>query len=144
MAMAADEYFENQVLTASAERLHLMVVEGALRFARLGLEAMDQKDFSTAHVALDRSQKCVNELLIGLKADVNPELVDKLKSLFVFIHHSLMLADFTHNSQQIRDAIRIIELHRETWLTLMSRLKSELVSSRGSDSDEPAVTSWLT
>ena len=37
---AADQYLETQVLTAPPEQLHMLVVDGALRFARLGVQAL--------------------------------------------------------------------------------------------------------
>ena len=47
------EYLETQVLTASPEQLHLMVIDGALRFARYGLISLEQDDIEEAHEAFE-------------------------------------------------------------------------------------------
>lgn len=143
MRMAADEYFETQVMTASRERLHLMVIDGALRFARHGADTLAAQDFSTAHLALSRSRECVNELIVSLKPEPDPVLADRLKSLFLFVHHNLVQADLTHDPRHVQDGIRILEMHRDTWITLMDRLQQDRAAGRAGAEGETPVTSWL-
>ena|SRR5579872_5916448 len=125
MRTAAREYLETQVLTASPERLHLMVVDAAIRFARKGEEALEAADYATACSALDRARSCVNELLAGINSDPNPELAERLKALFLFVHRNLVQADLTHDAKLVRDGLSILETHRETWLALMKQLHPE-------------------
>ena len=54
MSTVANAYLETQVMTASPHRLHLMVVDAAIRFARQGEAALKVKDYETAFHALDR------------------------------------------------------------------------------------------
>ena len=62
----ANEYLEMRVTTAPRPMLHLMVVEGAIRFAKIGCQALENKDYETSHFALCRSRACVNELIFWL------------------------------------------------------------------------------
>src|SRR5436305_14813134 len=89
MRTVAGAYLDSKALTASPERLHLMVVDAAIRFARKGEAALAEKNYEAAYFALDRSRSCVGELLGGISPDPNPELADSLKALFVFVHASL-------------------------------------------------------
>ena len=134
------EYLETQVLTATPYRLHLMVVDGALRFARTGLSAMESGDWETLDLALSRSRDCVSELLSGLRSETPSDLVDSVKSLFAFVYRSLALADPERNPQRIADAIRVLEMHRETWIELGEQL------GRPTDENIPAphARSWTT
>jgi flagellar protein FliS len=144
MQTVASAYLESQASTASPERLHLMVVDAAIRFARKGEEALAGKNYEAAYFALDRSRLCVGELLSGINADPNPELAERLKALFVFVHASLTRADVEREPRLVRDALAILERHRQTWLDLMERL----VDDRSSGTAPPAVAagehSWTT
>lgn len=132
------EYLESQVLTASPYRLHLMVVDGAVKFARRARLALEENDISAMHVALDRSRACVAELISGLRDAGDRDLIDSLKALFAFVYRSLALADPQRNVRLIDDAIRVLEIHRETWIELGERLPKDTESA----APAPHVLSW--
>ena len=121
----ADEYLETQILTSPPARLHLLVVEGSLRFARRAGQALRVRDFETAHDSLNRARDCVNELLTGLNPDTQPELMDQLKALFLFVHRNLVAADLQRDPTAVDNAIRILEIHRDTWQELLDKLSGE-------------------
>jgi flagellar protein FliS len=135
MRAVANAYLETQVLTASPERLHLMVVDAAIRFARQGQAALEARHIEAAFLALDHCRTCVTEILSGINSDLNPELAERLKGLFVFVQRNLVLADVERNPQYVRDALAVLESHRRTWEALMDRLQQERSSRRGSDAD---------
>lgn len=125
MANATEEYLLTSVMTAPPERLHLLVVEAALRYARIGREALEARRRDRSFAALSKSRECVAEMLSSLRSDLNPELADRLKSLFLFCHGQLLRADLEQEPQHASDAIRILEIHRDTWLELISRLAKD-------------------
>lgn len=120
--MNGNDYLENQVLTAKPHQLHLMVVDGALRFARKALEATESRQFEHAHFALDRSRDLVAELIGGLDSGQQPEMIEQLKALFVFVYENLNHADVKQEASYINNAIKVLEIHRESWYELMERL----------------------
>jgi flagellar protein FliS len=144
MPTVASAYLESRALTASPERLHLMVVEAAIRFARKGEAALAEKNYEAAYFALDRSRSCVGELLGGINADPNPELADRLKALFLFVHASLTRADLERDPQLVRDALAILETHRQTWLDLMGSLVDERQSGGTPQPVAAGENSWTT
>jgi flagellar protein FliS len=144
MHSVASAYLESQALTASPERLHLMVLEAAIRFARKGEAALVEKNYEAAYFALDRSRSCVGELLGGINADPNPELAESLKALFVFVHASLTRADVEREPQLIRDALAILESHRQTWLNLIESLVDERSSRQTEQAVAAGENSWTT
>ncbi len=121
----ADQYLETQVLTAPPEQLHMLVVDGGLRFARLGLQALNEQNYDLSHESFSRSREFVNELIAGIQEEGNPELADQLRGLFGFVHRALIAADGDRDTKQAADAITILEQHRDTWVQLCSRLKQE-------------------
>ena len=118
-----DSYLEAEVMTASPYRLHLLTVEGAIRFAKQAVEALERKDLETAHFALNTSRGLVGELIGGLDETQAPEMVGHLKAIFVFTYRNLALADMEHDSTRIHSALRILNLHRETWIALQDQLR---------------------
>lgn len=129
MRNAADEYLYNQVMTATPARLHLMVVDASLRFARQSIEAMKAGDSAQAFAALNRSRACVNEMALSVNDEPNPELAKNFKSLLAYVYKHLALADFQQNVVLIEESIRILEIHRDTWIELLDRQSREQSSS---------------
>ncbi len=126
----ADPYLSTQVLTASPYRLHLMVVEGAIRFARLGASSLEENDLEMAHQALGKSRDFVAELLGGLKEEYEPLLAARMKQLFLFAYARLAEGDRDQNIQKVQEALRILEIHHETWQELGQTLQTVPAESR--------------
>jgi flagellar protein FliS len=145
MPSVANPYLETQVMTASAERLHQMVVDAAIRFARQAEQALDQADYEGAFHALRRSRDCVNEILVGITTDPDPEFAERLRALFVFIYQNLMHADLTRNAELVRDALAILETHRDTWLQLIESIQKGKPDQSVAEPERfPGSRSWST
>ena len=120
------QYLETEVLTATPYRLHLLALDGAIRFARQAEQALSRRDFEASHLALSQSRDLVGELLGGLDDEKSPELVDNLKTLFVFAYRNLAHADMMQDATAIHRALRVLTLHRETWTALQSHLLQDV------------------
>ena len=120
-----DEYVESKVTTATPYHLHLMVIDGAIRFAQAAETALEQRKYAEARARLDLARRFVAEMLAGLDAAQFPEVVDKLKALFVFVLRNLVNGDLRRDPSLVADALTILRSHRETWLALAERLKQE-------------------
>ena len=142
MKTVANSYRETEVMTASPERLHLMVVEAAVRFARQGEAALRVKDYDVSYHALSQCRSCVSEIIGGISNDPNPELAERLKALFAFAYRNLVQADLLHDPQPACEVLKILEAHRQTWLELMARLQQEQAENRRPVVGETAATSW--
>jgi flagellar protein FliS len=136
------EYLEAQVLTASPHRLHLLVVDGAIRHAKRALEALDGSRWEELDTALSRSRDCVTELVGGLNAEPTPDLTERMQALFTFVYRSLVLADLERSPARIRDALRILEIHRATWVELGEELARR--HAVGESVPSPHARSWTT
>lgn len=125
---ASKEYLRNAVMTASPEQLQLMLLDGAIRFATRGIEAIRARDIEAMFNALDRAQRIVLELTNGLRREVNPELVDQMSALYAFIFRRLVEGNLHRDVQAVEDALRILRHQRETWALLIEKLKQEAPS----------------
>ncbi len=137
------EYLRTKVLTASPEELHLMLYDGAIRFAEEAKTALMEGDLEKAHTALVRAQNIVLEMSSGLDHSVDPELCAKMSSLYNFIYRRLIEANLKREVSPIDDALKILNYQRETWVLLIEKLGEEqkvgrLIASVGPRTAEPA------
>ena len=135
MQSLTDDYLETKVATATQHQLHLLVVDGAIRYALAAESALERRKFDEAGEALAQARRFVGELLSGLDASRLPELVDRLKALFLFVHHSFVTAGLRHDSRLVHDAIVVLRMHRDTWLALGERLKEEAATKATPESE---------
>lgn len=124
-ARARQEYLKGAVTSASQEQLHLMLIDGAIRFATRGVEAIQARDAEATFNAMDRAQRIVLELINGLRREVNPELVDRMTSVYNFIYRRLVDATLHRDPGAAEDALRILRHERETWALLIEKLATE-------------------
>ncbi|MBU0638147.1 MAG: flagellar export chaperone FliS, partial [Planctomycetes bacterium] len=124
-ANASHEYLKNAVLTATPEQLQLMLLDGAIRLATRGQEAIRANDIEGSYNALERAQRIVLELSAGLRPEVNPELVEQMAALYNFIYRRLVDANMQRDEDAVDDALRILRHQRETWALLIEKIAKE-------------------
>jgi flagellar protein FliS len=122
---ASHEYLRNAVHTARPEQLQLMLLDGAIRFATRGKEALAAKRFEDAYNAFERAQKIVCELQAGMRREVQPELVDQMGALYTFIYARIVEASFQRDPALVDEALRILQHQRETWALLIDKIARE-------------------
>lgn len=116
-----DEYFTTQVLTAPAQKLHLMLIEAAIRAAEQAQAAWNDEDRGVPCEALIRAQECVAQLLAGLNRDCGLDLVNKLAGLYAFVLRRLRDANLRRDAQALDEALKILKMERDTWRMVCQR-----------------------
>jgi flagellar protein FliS len=119
---AAQEYLAARVMTASPKSLHLLVVDGALRHMARAEELLDGGDRNAAHAALNDARAFVGELLAGLSTDAVDEMTLNVKTLFTFVYRRLVEAEIYGDAAKVRDASKVLRVHRDTWTELLTRM----------------------
>ena len=140
----AQEYLAARVLTAPPQTLHLLVVEGALRHARRAEAALTASDTDAASAALIEARAYLGELIGGLNEQAAPELVGRVKGLFVFAYRRLAEAELHRNPANVADAIRVLQQHRDTWKSLLEQLTQETAPVAANVVDSGGVPETLT
>ena len=137
MSQAKDNaYLRDAVMTATPEQLQLMLYDGAIRFAKQGKEAIQNKDFETSFNKLTAAQNIMIEMQNGLNFEVNHELCGRMASIYQFLYSKLVDACVNRDTSAIDDALRVLGIERETWQILVDKLQKE--RQAGQDpTDEP-------
>jgi flagellar protein FliS len=114
-------YLESKVRTASPQRLHLLLIEGAIRFGRQADEALRRGDKVAASAHLLRVIDIVGEMLAGMRS-TKSELNEKIADLYWFIFRRVSEAKINVEPAPLAEALRLLEFERQTWQLACEKL----------------------
>lgn len=117
------EYLKSAVMTATPEKLQLMLYDGAIRFARQAREALAVRNYEVSCEKLLRTQQIVTAMQDGLRPEVNATLCKQMSDLYGFIYARLVDANTRHDVAAVDEALQILEHQRETWRLLMEKTR---------------------
>jgi flagellar protein FliS len=133
-ANPANAYLRTKVMTASPEELRLMLLDGAIKFARQGREGLATKNYEASYNGISQSRDIVLELLTTIKPQYDPELCERVKAVYTFIYSEMVTASMEKSVPKLDSVIKLLEYERETWALLME----QLVTERAKAPSEPA------
>jgi flagellar secretion chaperone FliS len=107
-------YLESKVLTAPPQRLHLMLIEGAIRFGRQAAEALERGDEAAAAGPLLRVIDIVGEMLAGVR-EQKSELNQRLVEVYWFVFRRATEAKINTDRAALEESLRLLEFERQTW-----------------------------
>lgn len=108
-------YKNNSVNYASREQLLLMLVEGAVKFAKIGRQAILDKDIKRAHENIVKTQDIVYELMVTLDIEKGGDWAVSLMSVYEFITRKLVDANMKKDIAILDEIIPLIEEIRDIW-----------------------------
>lgn len=121
---ASKEYLRNAVQTATPEQLHLMLYDGAIRFATQAKDAIEAGNIEETYNLITRAQKILLEMENGLKPEIDPEITGQMSALYSFVYRKLVDANINRDADCVEDALKILRYQRETWVMLMEKVQS--------------------
>lgn len=118
------QYLESKVLTAPSHRLHLMLIEGAIRYGREAEIALRTGDVVAADVPSMKMIDVIGELLVGVrqsKTDLNQTIAE----FYLFLFRIVGEAKVNDDPDKIAEVLRLLEFERETWQLVCDKLGNE-------------------
>ena len=137
MNETANAYLRTKVMTAPREELRLMLLDGALRFARMARDGLEQKDFEKIYEGFSNCRNIVLELGESIRPDPDPELAKNMKSVYTFIYGELVKASMNKDAEKLDKTIELLEYERETWAQFMEKLERERQAGAAAPADGP-------
>lgn len=110
-----NSYRENEVFTASREELVLMLYDGALKFMRFGLLAIEENDRPKVGYHVLRAQKIIHYLDMSLDMDAGKEVAQNLSNLYDYVNRKLFECQRHRQAEPLEAAKQVIETLREAW-----------------------------
>ncbi|GAA0121412.1 flagellar export chaperone FliS [Clostridium faecium] len=112
---AYNTYKNNSVNYASKEQLLLMLLDGAVKYAKIGRQAILDNDIQKKHDNIIRTQDIFYELMISLDRNAGGEWADNLYAVYEFINHRLTEANMKKDVKIMDEVIPLIEEIRDLW-----------------------------
>lgn len=116
-------YKNNTVNYASKEQLLLMLVDGAVKYAKRAELAIEKKDVKTAHDNLIRTQDIFTELMVTLNQDAGL-WAKQLYKVYDFIKEKLVEANLKKDINVLREVLPLIENVKDLWHETYDKAKA--------------------
>lgn len=107
-------YKNNSVNFASKEQMLLMLLDGAVKFAKRGKLAIQEKDIKMAHNSITRTQDIFTELKVTLDPNAG-EWAEQMFNVYSFINDRLLQANIKKDEAIMDEVIPLIEEVRNIW-----------------------------
>ncbi|MGO9112140.1 MAG: flagellar export chaperone FliS [Thermoguttaceae bacterium] len=121
-SMAQDHYLFTEVKTAAPQKLQLLLIEAALRLSNRARQYWQQDRNDLAIQALVNAQAVMAHMLGVIDHKAGGDLAKRVSAVYEFIFRSLVKAGHRHDEKSLGDAVRILEIERQTWRQLCEKL----------------------
>lgn len=125
MKNAAQKYKQNSVQTASPEKILLMLYEGAIRFIKQAMTAIDNKDIAGRGMNIGRAFDIILELNNTLNHEKGGDIAKNLEQLYMFVTDQLTKSNATGQRKPLEDALKVLETLYSGWVEALEKLKRE-------------------
>lgn len=122
-AGAYSAYKSNSINFASKEQLLLMLLEGAVKYSKIGRQAILDKNISLAHENIVKTQNIFYELMATLDKSAG-EWAESIYSVYEFITERLVQANMKKDIEIMNEVIPLIEEIRNIWTEAYSISKN--------------------
>lgn len=123
------KYLDSKVQTASQPQLHMMLLDGSLRFGRQAQKAWTDKAEATAiDQILVRMIDIVEAMVNGTSAGTE-DSSKPLSEQYAFIYRELTACRLNHDLEKLNNCLELLDYQRETWRLACKKLTEEVASS---------------
>lgn len=125
MKNAFQKYKTTSVQSASREKLLLMMYEGAIRFVKQAITAIEQKQIAEKGIAIGRAYDVIMELNNTLDHKVGGDISKNLEQLYMFMTEQLTQANIHNSIENLQNVVRILETLYDGWKAAVEQLKKQ-------------------
>ncbi len=111
-----NQYQANHIETASPEKILIMLYDGAIRFCRQAIQAMDAGDKEVQNEKITRTMAIVAEFATSLDHEIGGEIATNLDALYMFMIRELTRANITKDRQALESVENLLSGLRDTWV----------------------------
>lgn len=127
MEPSADRsYLETEVMTATPQKRHLMLIEAAIRLIHRarGHWHAEQDEEEQAGQCLARAQQIITELMSALNHEIDADLTRRVAGLYLFVFRSLVDAHLHRDEGKLDNALGVLKPQQEAWQGVCRKLGS--------------------
>ncbi len=110
-----DTYKEVAITTQNKERVVVLLYEGAIKFLKLAIKALQDNDMATKGLYINKALAIVDELNRVLDMEIGGEIAMNLRQLYHFMIRQLNVANIQKDTQKIQQVINLLEELNQGW-----------------------------
>ncbi len=112
---AYNKYQQNQVLSASPEQILIMLYDGAIRFTRQAIVALEEDNIAGFLHGVTKSMAIIAEFSNSLDHSIGGEIAENLDALYNFMIRELTQANLHKDIDKMRVVEQLLVDLRSTW-----------------------------
>ncbi|MFZ5354304.1 MAG: flagellar export chaperone FliS [Bacillota bacterium] len=120
------QYQQNTVYTATPQELTLMLYNGLVKFIKLAIQGIEEKNIEKANNNIIRAQDIVTEFMCTL--DMQYEISNSLMALYDYMNRRLIEANLKKDKAVAEEVLGFAEELRDTWAQAMKIVKQQAVN----------------
>ena len=119
------KYKQTSVQSASREKLLLLMYEGAIKYVKKAMIAMDKNEIAERGMNIGYAYDVIMELNNTLDHEVGGEVAKNLEQLYMFMTDQLIKANISKDKQKLESVLSILETLYDGWVQAIEKLKKE-------------------
>ena len=112
---AYDQYQENQIMSASPEKILLMLYDGAIRFIRQAMFGLEEENLTLFHQGIRKSMAIITEFSNSLDHTIGGDIAENLDALYDLMIRELTKANLHKDIEHLRTVEKLLVDLRATW-----------------------------
>ncbi len=112
---ALNAYKDNSVTTQTPGQIVVLLYEGAIRFLRQAITAIEEQKHVEKGRLINRAVDIICELNSALDLEAGGEVAQNLRRLYVFMHEYLIKANFEKDAGKVQEVIDMLEELHGSW-----------------------------
>lgn len=120
------DYLTAQVLTAAPQKLHLMLIDGAIRFAQQAKQTWnDPSQRQAREESLTRCVRITGEMLACMRGSSLPS-GKQFIAVYAWLFRTVTEAKLLSDEHKLDEALELLAVERETWRLVCERFGSQV------------------
>jgi flagellar protein FliS len=119
------KYKNTSIQSASREKLLLMMYEGAIKFTKRAVKAIEEKKIAERCENIGRAFDIVIELNNTLDHKVGGDIAKNLEQLYMFITEQYTKANLTGTKEPLLASLKVLETLYDGWKQAVEKVKKE-------------------
>jgi flagellar protein FliS len=134
------QYRATKVQTAGNVDLVVMLYQGAVKFIRLGIDAIERSDNNASHENLVRAQDIIAELLGSLNREEGGQIASQLSGVYDYCFRRLIHANVKRDADAAREVLRIMRELGTAWQQIAAQQRQAHATGAASSMVRPRMT----
>lgn len=123
--VAYKKYKQTAITSASKEKLLLMMYEGAIKYTKMAITSLENKQIKEKCEYIGKSYDIILELNNTLDHKVGGDLAVRLEQLYNYMNEQLMQANMKNDIEPLKVVLKLLETLNEGWVGAIQKLKNE-------------------